>query len=82
MKINQKATHDHRKVGPVVFLESTTGLAKVSVAASGDEFWVKLTDLTLLVEGAVEEAKPSKKRLKKTRPDISPDRLHRVGRAA
>jgi hypothetical protein len=82
MKNTQKATHDHKRAGAVVFLESTTGLAKVSVAASGDEFWVKLTDLTPLVEGAVEEAKPSKKRSKKTPPNASANSHYRVGRAA
>ena len=58
---NNQATHNHKRVGAVVVLESTAELAKVVIPESGDEFWVRLTDLTELVGGAVEKSKPGKK---------------------
>ena len=57
MKNKQQATHNHKRVGPVVLLESTTELAKVFVLASEDEFWVKLTDLTLFGDNLVENSR-------------------------
>ena len=44
-----------------MLLESTAILGKV-LTASGDEFWVKLTDLTDSVSGVIEKNKASKKR--------------------
>ena len=61
MKAIQQATHNHKRVGAVVVLHSTEGLSRVLIPTSGDEFWVKRTDLTELVGGLVEEIKPSKK---------------------
>jgi hypothetical protein len=52
MKTKQ-ATHNHKRAGEVVLLESTAELGKVLVLASGDEFWVKLTDLTQLGGGVM-----------------------------
>ena len=48
-------------MGAVVLLESTAELAKVLVAGSGDEFWVKRTDLAPLVNDVTVEIKPGKK---------------------
>lgn len=82
MKNNQPATHNHKRAGAVVLLESTATLAKV-MAPSGDEFWVKLTDLTQLVEGVVGESQTGKKQLgKRNRPNASPNSQYRVVRAA
>lgn len=82
MKNNQEATHNHKRVGAVVVLESTAELAKVVIPASGDEFWVRLTDLTPLVGGVIEKSKLVKKRLGKNRPNASPNSQYRVVRAA
>lgn len=64
MKNTQSATHSLKSKGSVVLLESTTVLGKV-LNPSGDEFWVKLTDLTELVGGVISESKPAKKKLEK-----------------
>ncbi|MGD1211844.1 MAG: hypothetical protein ABR973_10875 [Candidatus Acidiferrales bacterium] len=82
MKNNQQATHNHKRAGAVVVLESTAELAKVLIPASGDEFWVRLTDLTLLVGGVIEKSKLANKRSGKNRPNASPNSQHRVARAA
>jgi len=82
MKNNQQATHNHKRAGAVVVLESTAELAKVLIPASGDEFWVRLTDLTSLVGGVIEKSKLVKKRLKKNGPNASPNSQHHVARAA
>src|SRR5579872_6921633 len=60
MKNNQSATHSLKRAGSVVLLESTAVLGKV-LNPSGDEFWVKLTDLTELVGGGIGDSKPRKK---------------------
>ena len=82
MKNNQPTTHKHKRVGAVVLLESTAELAKILVPLSGDEFWVRLTDLTQLAGSVIEESKPGKKRLVKSRPNASPNSQYRVVRAA
>jgi len=82
MKNNQSATHNHKRAGLVVLLESTSVLGKVLNPASGDEFWVKLTDLTQLVGGAIDESKPGKKRSGKDLPHASANSRYRVVRAA
>lgn len=82
MKNNKQATHNHKRAGAVLVLESTAELAKVLVPASGDEFWVKVADLTLLVDGVIEKSKPSKKHVGKDRPNASPNSQYRVVRAA
>lgn len=83
MKNNQHATHNHKRVGAVVLLESTAELAKVVIPTSGDEFWVKLVDLTLLVPGAIEKTKRGKKQVSsKDRPNASPNSQYRVVRVA
>jgi hypothetical protein len=64
MKNLQQATHNHKRAGAVVVLQSTAELAKVLVPGSGDEFWVKLVDLTE-VSAVVEKSKPAKKALAK-----------------
>jgi hypothetical protein len=82
MKNNRPATHNHKRAGSVVLLESTTVLGKV-LNPSGDEFWVKLTDLTELVGGVIiDEAKPGKKQSGKERPKASANTRYRVVRAA
>ena len=82
MKNKQQATHNHKRVGPVVLLESTTELAKVLVLASEDEFWVKLTDLTLFGDNLIEKSRGAKPHQIKTRPNVSPNPHYRVVRAA
>jgi hypothetical protein len=82
MKNNQQPTHDHKRAGLVVLLESTAVLGKVLVPASGDEFWVKLADLTDLAGGAIEKTKAGKKRPGHDRPIASPNSRYRVVRAA
>ena len=77
MKNNQQATHDHQRAGAVVLLESTAMLGKV-LTASGDEFWVKLTDLTDLVSGVIEKNEASKKRPGNDRQIASPNSRYRV----
>ena len=77
-----QATHSHKTAGAVVILESTAQLAKVSVPARGDEFWVKLTDLSELVGGAIEKGGPGKKRPRKDRPNASANSQYRTVRAA
>jgi hypothetical protein len=62
MKSNREATHNHKRIGAVAILESTTELARIVVTLSGDEFWVKQIDLTPV--GAIDESKAGKKRVK------------------
>jgi len=57
MKNNQQATHDHKRAGTVVVLESTGELAKVLIPTTGDEFWVKLIDLTPLTDVVIDKQK-------------------------
>ena len=57
MKNTQPATYNHKRAGAVVLLESTAELAKVLIPASGDKFWVKLTDLTQLGGGVIRKTK-------------------------
>jgi hypothetical protein len=57
MKNSREATHDHKRVGTVVVLESTGELAKVLIPTTGDEFWVKLIDLTPLSDVVVVKRK-------------------------
>ena len=52
MKNSNQATHNHKRVGAVIVLQSTRELAEVQIPSSGDHFWVKLTDLTELAETA------------------------------
>lgn len=59
MKNVHQATHNHKRAGAVVVLQSTGELAQVETTVSGDTFWVKLADLTELANNRVE--KPSKK---------------------
>jgi len=82
MKNNRDATHYHKRAGAVVVLESTAHLAKVLIRASGDQFWVKLIDLTELVGGVIEESKSENKRSRKDRPNALPNTRNRVLRAA
>jgi hypothetical protein len=81
MKNNQQATHDHKRAGAVVLLESTEVLGKV-LTTNGDEFWVKLTDLTLVGSDVIEKSKVGKKRPGTSRPTASPNSRYRVVRAA
>lgn len=48
MKKIQAATHSHKRLGPVVVLQSTADLAQVVMTISGDTFWVKVAELTEL----------------------------------
>lgn len=63
-------------------LESTAQLAKVLVPARGDEFWVKLADLTESVGGVIEKSKPGKQGSRKDRPNASANSRYRVARVA
>jgi hypothetical protein len=81
MKTKQ-ATHNKKRAGEVALLESTAELGKVLVLASGDEFWVKLTDLTKLGGGVIGKSKVGKKQLTNDRPNASSNSRYRVVRAA
>ena len=59
MKKIHEATHNHKRAGAVVVLQSTGELAQVVTTIGGDTFWVKLADLTELASD--HEEKPSKK---------------------
>ncbi len=61
MNSTKQATHNHKRAGAVRVLQSTTDLAKIHVVASGEEFWVKLSDLAELSGGVVPEIRPRKK---------------------
>ncbi|HKN59621.1 MAG TPA: hypothetical protein VJW93_00475, partial [Candidatus Acidoferrales bacterium] len=80
MKNNHQATHDHKRAGAVVLLESTAVLGKV-LTPSGDEFWVKLEDLTDLASVGTEKTKAGKKRPGNSRPIASANSRYRVVRA-
>jgi hypothetical protein len=46
MKKTHEATHNHKRAGAVVVLQSTGELAQVLTVTGGDTFWVKVVDLT------------------------------------
>jgi hypothetical protein len=48
----QKATHEHKRVGAVVVLEWASELVKILVPSTGEQFWVKLADLSPLIGSA------------------------------
>ena len=50
MNDRRSPTHRHKRVGDVVLLRSTAELAEVLTSTSGERFWVKLTELTELVD--------------------------------
>ena len=52
MNKSNHATHNHKRAGAVVVLQSTAELAEVMVPSNGDHFWVKRADLTKLADGA------------------------------
>jgi hypothetical protein len=78
MKNNEQAEYNHKKMGAVVLLESSALLGKVLVSVSGDEFWVKLTDLTPLMDSVTEKGNPARKPLGPNRPNASPDSQYHV----
>jgi hypothetical protein len=67
---NQQATHNHKRVGAVVLLESTTELGKVLTLVGQDEFWVKLSDLTVFGEDLVAKSTTVRSHRGKTRPHV------------
>ena len=78
----QQATHNHKRVGAVVLLESTRELGKVLTLVGQDEFWVKLTDLTVFGEDLIEKTKTAKIHRGKTRPNVSSNPEYRMVPAA
>jgi hypothetical protein len=80
MKNLQQATHNHKRAGAVMVIERTSELAKVLIPASGDEFWVKLADLTELGTTVAVPAKTKKP--KANRPNASANSRYRVVRVA
>jgi len=78
----RRATHNHKRAGAVVVLQSTAELAKVLVPTSGDEFWVKLADLTELAGGVVEKTKAGKKDVGKDSSGAAANTRYRVARVA
>jgi hypothetical protein len=52
MRNMNQATHNHKRVGAVVVLQSTAELAEILVPCSRDHFWVKRSDLTKLADDA------------------------------
>ena len=61
MNVTKQATHNHKRAGAVTVLQSTAELARVHVVTSGEEFWVKLSDLAELSGGVLPEIRPRKK---------------------
>ena len=78
---NHATTYNHKRMGAVVLLESTAVLGRVLTPENGDEFWVKLSDLTQVVGDAIKKTKPGN-RLGKSHPNSSPNNQYRVVRAA
>jgi hypothetical protein len=74
MKAIQQVTHNHKRAGAVVVLQSTEGLAKVLIPTSGEEFWVKRDDLTELVAGGVAGIKSSKKESRADHSSVPPQK--------
>jgi hypothetical protein len=56
MKSTQQATHNHKRAGAVMVLQTTTELAQVTTVTGGDTFWVKVADLTLVGEEPARKA--------------------------
>jgi hypothetical protein len=69
----EQATHNHKRAGAVLVLESAAKLARVRVLTSGDEFWVKLADLTELADAFADQSTPSKKEPRAKRVNAAPD---------
>lgn len=76
MSNTEQATHYHKRAGAVVVLKSTAELARIRVLTSGDEFWVKLTDVVELA-GVIPESKPRNKASRANRANASPTGAHR-----
>ena len=74
----EQATHYHKRAGAVVVLKSTPELARIRVLTSGDEFWVKLTDVAELVGGLIPGSRPSKKESRANRVNTSPTGARRL----
>lgn len=74
----EQATHYFKRAGAVVVLQSTAELARIRVLTTGDEFWVKLTDVVELVGGVMPESKPVKKAPRVSRVHASPTVARRV----
>jgi hypothetical protein len=81
MKIAPEATHRHKRLGAVVVLQMGSELAKI-VMTNGDEFWVKVSELTDLSVEVVAEPKSSKKQAKAARPAATVDSRLRVAHVA
>lgn len=72
MSNTEQATHYFKRAGAVVVLQSTAELARIRVLTTGDEFWVKLTDVVELAGGVMPESKPVKKASRISRVNASP----------
>ena len=68
----EQATHYFKRAGAVVVLHSTAELARIRVLTTGDEFWVKLTDVVELAGGMMPESRPVKKASRVSRVNASP----------
>jgi len=64
MSDSRGPTHRHKRIGDVVILRSTEELAEILTSATGERFWVKLTELTQLADSG----EPSRKR-RRARPN-------------
>ena len=78
MSNTEQPSHNHKRVGLVVVLELTAELARIRELTAGDEFWVKRTDLTELIDGVVQQSKPSTKEARAGRVKASPARARRA----
>jgi hypothetical protein len=82
MKSIPDATHRHKRLGAVVVLQMTSELAKIVMPVSGDEFWVKVSELSELTADAPPKAKATKKQSKAERPEASADSRYGTARVA
>ena len=82
MKSISEATHQHRRLGAVVVLQTTSELAKIAIPVSGEEFWVKISDLSELGAEVPAKSKPAKKQTKAERANAAADKRYHAARVA
>jgi hypothetical protein len=82
MKSIPDATHRHKRLGPVVVLHMSSELAKIVMPVSGDEFWVKISELSELTAEAPAKTKGTKKQSKADRANAAADDRYRAVRVA
>jgi hypothetical protein len=82
MKSIPEATHRHKRLGAVAVLQSTSELAKIAMPVSGEEFWVKISDLSELNAEVPAKSKAAKKQSKADRANAAADNRYHAARVA